>query len=217
MEWYGPQGRSVRAHVRLRWLTCPVTRLAELVPAGSRVLDWGCGHGLVALAVAADDPTALVAGRDVDPVKVASANAATAAAGVGDRVAFEVVPVAGRPEGEWDVIVMSDVLYLQAPADQEALVRSGAGALAPGGLLVCKELGTKPAWKRAVCRAQEQLAVRVLRITAAGSGIADFPTPERVSAWMADEGLVVEALQMDRGYHAPHVAVVGRRAERADS
>src|ERR1700712_4499139 len=81
------------------------------------------------------------------------------------EVAFIVGTALEVPAGPWDAIVVVDVLYLLDGEAQHRLLDAAAAQLAPGGVLVVKEMSHHPAWKFAWNRAQEQLAVRVLRIT----------------------------------------------------
>ncbi|MFN8019693.1 MAG: hypothetical protein U0P45_16455 [Acidimicrobiales bacterium] len=108
--------------------------------------------------------------------------------------------------------MIDDVLYLLDPVDQEALVRAAARSLAPGGTLVAKEMDHAPRWKHLATRGQEVLAVRVARVTHTSGPLHAAPTPSQMAAWMAEEGLGVRELRLDRGYHVPHAAAVGRRA-----
>ena len=105
----------------------------------------------------------------------------------------------------------TDVLYLLAPERQERLVRAAAAALAPGGVVLCKEMDGAPRWKARLVDVQERLTVGRLSVSATADGLQPYPPPDRVAGWLAAEGLAVEVRRVDRRYHAPHVAVVGRR------
>ncbi len=215
LRLYRGQGAGTRLRTALRWRTAPLDRVAGLLPATGTVLDWGCGHGLVALQAARRSPEVQVVGCEIDGAKVRSATAAAAAAGLSDRVAFEVVDAAARPSGSWDGIVLCDVLYLQAPGDRSDLVAAAAAALAPGGVLVCKEVDRTPRWKWVLCSFQEQISVRILRITRPGTGLGELPDPAEVAAWMGAAGLAVERVPLGWGSHVPHVALLGRRSATA--
>jgi ubiquinone/menaquinone biosynthesis C-methylase UbiE len=62
--------------------------------SGGRVLDAGCGEGWSAITLARAFPQAHVHGVDMDEASIAEARENAAAAGVSDRVTFEVADVA---------------------------------------------------------------------------------------------------------------------------
>ena len=113
------------------------------------------------------------------------------------------------PDGPWDAAVFVDVLYLLPATEQRRLITEAVAALAPGGVVVIKEMGTEPAWKVRWNTAQETLAVKVLRITEGGS--FDFVAPAVMAGWLAELGLEVEARRLDAGRVHPHHLLVGRR------
>ena len=203
------EGRGVRAHVAVRWLSCPFDRLLdETRPAlHGRVLDYGCGHGLLTHRIAAGaGEGSEVLGVDIDAGKVATATR-TAASG---RPAFRVNGPGEIPDGPWDAIVVVDVLYLLAEPARTDLLRGLAGALGPGGTLVLKEMAAEPAPKAALMRVQERLAVNVMRLTK-GEALA-FTSAERLADQLAGLGLAVTTKRIDRGYPHPHHLVIARRA-----
>jgi 2-polyprenyl-3-methyl-5-hydroxy-6-metoxy-1,4-benzoquinol methylase len=194
-----------RLHVRIRRRSFPLDAVVAAVPSG-RVLEIGCGHGLVSMTLAAD-PTREVTGIDVDERKLEVAR--HAATTCGRAVTFATGDAGEPPSGPWDAVVVVDVLYLVPPAAQRATLARLADTLAPGGTLVVKEMATTPRWKRRWNHAQETLAVRVLRFTS-GSVIAPTPT-ETMATWLTDLGLSVTHTPLDRGYLHPHAMLVARR------
>lgn len=211
LPWYRSTGLATRWHVAGRWLTGPFGPIEALLPEAGRILDWGCGHGVLAIWAAALAEGRTIEGVDIDGAKLLVAQDAAARAGVSDRMVLRTVLHDATPDGQWDAIVLNDVLYLMDPTHQEQVVRAAARSVAPGGLVVCKELGRRPGWKWRLSRLQEHLAVRGLRITATGHGLQAFPEPDAVAGWLAGEGLSTTVDRLDRGYHVPHVAVLGRR------
>ncbi len=203
---------GVRAHVRLRWWTCPFRAVVAQVPAAGRVLEVGCGHGVFSLLAAVSAPGRSVVGVDVDERKVPHARAATARARAGGAdVDITVARPGDLPPGPWDAIVVIDVAYLLDASTQRQLIEECAAHLAPGGVLAMKEMALAPAWKFRWNRVQETLAVRVLGITVGGE--MTFVDPAEMGDWMSAEGLEVRHLPLHKGYPHPHHLVVGRRPE----
>jgi 2-polyprenyl-3-methyl-5-hydroxy-6-metoxy-1,4-benzoquinol methylase len=206
---YGDAPRGDRFHVRLRWWTCPFAAVEAAVPAAGRVLEVGCGHGLLSLYLALRSPDRIVTGVDIDEHKIALAKGAAGRLGSdGPDVSFAVVEPDGFADGSFDAIVIADVLYLlRADARRELLARC-VEHLGPGGVLIVKETDRVPRWKGAVTVAQERLATGVLRITEGDE--VEFAPPSEFVDQLRAAGLEVTLERVDRGYVHPHVLISGR-------
>lgn len=119
--------------------THPTTRLclswlAAQPLAGKRVLDYGCGSGILALAAAMLGARA-VWGTDIDPQAVEAARANSRANGVADAVAQYTLPdalPAGR-DATFDIVlanILANPLKLLAPALVSRVAAGGALVLA---------------------------------------------------------------------------------------
>jgi SAM-dependent methyltransferase len=84
---------------------------AARLSAGAAVADVGCGYGGPAIAMAQAFPASTFTGFDVDDASVARARKAALAAGVADRVSFEVVAAADVPAGPYDLVTFIDSLH----------------------------------------------------------------------------------------------------------
>ena len=201
-----------RFHTVMRWWTAPFAVLEHEVPLAGDILEVGCGHGVFSTYLAITSRARRVVGVDIDADKIALARAAADRldAGEGD-VSFQVSPSGEVPtiDGGWRAIVFADVLYLLPRQRREALLAECAAALAPGGLLVVKEVDTVPPVKAKLAQWQEVLATRVLKIT--DGEALDFPSSAELEGVVAGLGLSTMAKHIDRGYLHPHCVVLGTR------
>jgi SAM-dependent methyltransferase len=201
-----------RAHVHVRWRTCPLVDVAARVPTRGRILDVGCGHGLFAAYLALDAPARDVVGIDLDARKLDESSARVVRArDAGARLTLKVGAPGAVPDGPWDAVTVVDVLYLLNAAAQRDLLARAAAQLAPGGRLLVKEMAPSPRWKARWNVVQETLAVRVAGLTASAAAGFVFVDPAEMAGWLEAEGLAVERVRLDRGYPHPHHLLVAER------
>lgn len=209
IELYDDAPRGDRIHTRVRWWTCPFPAIVREVPATGRVLEVGCGHGLLSFLLALGSDRA-VTGIDHDPHKIELAAAAAANLRPGEAdISFSATALEELGDEPWDAVVIADVLYLLAPDDRTALLRRMASLIGPRGVLVVKEAGRQPVWKWRVSELQERLATGALGITK-GETVQFAPVDEIVAPLVAS-GLTVRHERVDRGYPYAHYLLVGRR------
>jgi predicted unusual protein kinase regulating ubiquinone biosynthesis (AarF/ABC1/UbiB family)/SAM-dependent methyltransferase len=180
------------------------------VPLDGRVLEVGCGHGLLSAYLAISGAAREVVGVDIDQHKIDLAQAAARDLAPGEaHLRFARVEPGGFAEGRWDTIVIADVLYLLDAYDKRALLESMVDHLADGGSVVIKETDVLPRWKAAINRVQEYAATRVLRITQGAT--LDFEPAAALAAALERMGLDARVERVDRGYPHPHALIVGTR------
>ncbi len=212
-ELYAGAPKRDRLHVRGRWKSCPVDAVHRAVPRNGRVLEVGCGHGLVSAYLALAEPAREVTGVDIDARKIELAAAAQKRLQPNEgTLSFRHEPAGEVPDGPWDAIVIVDVLYLLSRAAEKALLAACAAQLAPGGTLVLKETDVRPRWKHWVAKSQEVVATKIARITE-GDDLAFTPIADLEGA-MKSFSLDTVVRPVHQGYLHPHTLIVGVRAQR---
>jgi SAM-dependent methyltransferase len=123
-------GLAYRAYLLQEWIPALEGVEAKL-RAGARVADVGCGYGTATVLLAAAFPASTFVGFDYHVESIERGRANAAAAGVSDRVRFEVASATDFPGGDYDLIACFDALHdLGDPAAAASHVRS---ALASDG------------------------------------------------------------------------------------
>src|SRR5258708_5424588 len=119
----------------------------DLPPAGP-VLDIGCGFGLFSLYYAATGPARFLRGLDVSARRVAMARRAAQRLGL-DNVAYEQGDARDfKGDAEVSAAYMLDIVHHLPPDTVPPLLAQLRRCLAPGGLLLVKDVDTRPAPKR---------------------------------------------------------------------
>lgn len=158
---YGGASRWSRNFVRGKLLTDPATpavlRLASEAGGFGSVADLGCGRGQVGLALLLAGLAERVEGLDLDPAKIADANAA--AAGLPARYAVADLGTAEVPES--DTVVIFDVL-LQMPetAQRPLLARMAAAARRR---VIIRAFDPDAGWRARLGAAMEAAGMRIRR------------------------------------------------------
>jgi len=199
---------SERFHVHARAFSAPLEAVASRVPAGGRVADVGCGHGLLSALLALGDSRRIVHGVDPDPRKIEWARSGP---GRLPNVRAEVGTVESLAEqhaGQFDAVVVSDVLYLLPVERWPGFLREARRLLRPGGRLLLKEAEGDLSWKHLKCLAQEVVMVKLLGRTKAGGALVLQPR-EAMRALLRQAGFTPrETVELGEGYSTPHILYV---------
>ena len=133
--------------------THPSTRLlaewlAEHISGGERVLDVGCGSGVLALA-AARLGAAEAVGIDIEPAAVSAAEANARRNGLDAVASFGVVPVGGAELGTYDVVVANITTGVLMPLAGDIAERVALGGwLAISGISAAQTSSVAAAYRR---------------------------------------------------------------------
>ncbi len=98
------------ANLVAAWLPA-LDGVVEKLERGATVADVGCGHGASTILMAQAFPNSRFVGSDYHRESIETAEARATAAGVGDRVSFEVTPAQGFAGSGYDLVTMFDCLH----------------------------------------------------------------------------------------------------------
>jgi 2-polyprenyl-6-hydroxyphenyl methylase/3-demethylubiquinone-9 3-methyltransferase len=206
---YRDQSRFVRAFVWTRHMLAPLERVALEVPSHGRILDLGCGHGLFTNLLAAGSRSRQLLGVDPSPAKIAVARRSSA--GLANVRYFQGhIDDVEEDEDDFQAITILDVLYLLPDAQALSVLRRCRQLLAPQGVLLVKTNDTRPLWKYAVVRAEEELMVRVLGFTHGGQ--LHFRGANAYVALLRQAGFEARMRDLDCWLPVPHRLFVCRPA-----
>lgn len=145
-DWKDPANvqRWINSHARgnpqrAEHLALVLELLATLQMDGHRVLDLGCGDGIVAAMLLERFPTAHVTGVDSSPPMLDAAAARLAAYPGRWAVqpgALEALGALDLPAGGFDAAIGVQSIHHLSGDEKQALFRTVAGLLRPGGLFV---------------------------------------------------------------------------------
>ena len=105
--------------------------VVDRLQAGARVADIGCGHGSSTVLMAEAFPRSTFVGSDYHAQSVATAQERAGAAGVGDRVRFEVAAATEVGGAGYDLVTMFDCLHDMG--DPVGAARHVRDVIAPDG------------------------------------------------------------------------------------
>lgn len=210
--WFAPPALEVfaslpwreRLFVRARLASAPLDEIASRV-RGGRMLDVGCGHGVLCALVSQRLPATFVMGIDPDPRKIDWARASIGRRPLTDFRTTTVEALALVEAASFDTITVADVLYLLPERDHHGFLVACHRLLKPGGSLLLKEAEDDGGWRTAKALAQERLMVRLLRRTRSSGGLG-FSTREQLGCELQVAGFRVEnVVSLARFSTTPHV------------
>ena len=179
-----------RALIHGRAFLSDLAFVDRYVPRHGFIVDLGCGHGLFANLLAEAAGGRRVLGIDLDERKIDVARSTIAGR---EALRFEVGDIVHESPPKCDAITIVDVLYLLPPADQEAVLRKAAAALAENAPLIVKAQERSPGPRYALTYTQE-LVTAALGLSR-GRGF-HFQTRADATAMFDRAGFLVDVIEM---------------------
>ena len=147
-ELYRDAKPGIKYKQAYRPYICPFHLLVDYVPSGASVLDVGCGAGLFILLMARLGRIRSGVGFDADEVAIHAAQDAAAKLLNRAPIYFEQQSTHDRwPKSQFDVVSIIDVMHHLPPEKQPDLIAVAAEHLNEGGLLLYKDMASRPLWR----------------------------------------------------------------------
>jgi 2-polyprenyl-3-methyl-5-hydroxy-6-metoxy-1,4-benzoquinol methylase len=133
--------------VHYRPVISPFEPIIEAVPIGARVLDIGAGNGLLLFLLRKNGWLGTGVGIDIAEHEIATGTKALAALDV-KNVQLRVLDDLSQLEPEsFDVVTVIDVMHHVPPLKQAEFFKNALQRVAPGGLLIYKDMCKRPHWR----------------------------------------------------------------------
>lgn len=181
---------------------------AALIPGGARILDLGCGQGLLAALLIATPATRNATYRGIE---LMARDVARAHQALGARCGVEQGDIRVADFGTADVVVILDVLHYMSLAEQHEVLRRVRQALSGGGVLLLR-VGDAAAGLPFRISYWVDWTVALAR----GHGATRFHC-RSVAQWrtaLEALGFTVQAEPMSRGTPFANVLLTARNAKR---
>lgn len=154
--------RIVRAYCKIRFLIIRqgfLDEIGQYLPAAGTVLDVGCGFGLFSLYFAGSGRERHLTGFDLNASRIDTARRAANYLGL-SNVKFACADARTyMPEQTFDAIYALDLLHHLPQAMVPEFIERLHQRLRPSGVLVLKDVNSRPAYKRWFTLALDRLMV----------------------------------------------------------
>ena len=208
---YKNTGISNLIYVWIKLKICPLLKLEKYVPQKGKILDLGCGIGLFANIMVLSSSQRVVEGSDIDGRKTSIARKTVNSRNNHNFRVKSIFDISQAKNHKYDAIVISDVLYLIPLPQYENLFKTCFNMINSGGLLIVKEIDTRPYWKYFFTLFQETLAVKVLKLTFSYDKKFKFYSSGVFNKMLRDIFSEVKYVRLDKGYAYPHIAYICKK------
>ena len=197
----------IRLYSRIRFQIIPQSFIDDFgkhLPESGKIIDFGCGFGLFSLYYAGQCPQRFIIGVDLDPHRIQVARQAAKKLGI-QNLRYEVADATEWQTDEtFSGIYAFDLIHHLPEECHEAMIQKWRGLLKPGGVLIIKDVSTRPAWKRMFTYILDRLMVR--------SSPVHYRSPEEMGDMLTKAGLRWQSFEV-KDYlpysHILYVASVG--------
>lgn len=190
----------------IRPLTCNFSEIEKYIPKKGKILDVGCGHGLLAKLIASKSLKRSVLGIDPSVLKINAAETENKF----DNLTFKVNHL-GDIKEKFDCIVIVDVLYLFPQSLKIEFIKKARSLLNKEGKLILVENGDGKELIFKILRLQETLMTKVIKYTRSEYGGLHFLSAGGYEKIFLKLGLKIEVMTNIKSILPyPHFLIVAK-------
>lgn len=171
----------------------------EQIPSSGKLLDYGCGHGLLLCLCHIHRPNLELIGLDPDQRKKA----------IIQEIPFiQVIQDPEEMHSRVSCALFSDVFYAISKEEHGKVLDSVSNKIEGQGIIIVKEIIDRPILKAIFNKAHEILTMHILKITK-GSMI-ELRSSNYYIELLNNYGCSTKSFPIDKGYIWPHFMLVGK-------
>jgi SAM-dependent methyltransferase len=196
----------------LRRYIVPLSYIGQLVPDGGRVLELGCGQGLLIQEFAARVDT--VVGIDYDARKCQMARQALERFSNVKILESRIEPYLETiPSATIASIILADTLSSMADEAQNYILKESLRCLRPSGLLLLKIIDCKPYWKRAFSLFLSSVIYKGMRLSLSDGQSFHYRPRGDYTQLLSSLGMEVDERILHKQLHhpIPHVVLIATK------
>jgi 2-polyprenyl-3-methyl-5-hydroxy-6-metoxy-1,4-benzoquinol methylase len=141
LDRYRPLSTWESFYLRTRWRLCPFEVVESYVPRKGRILDFGCGYGMLSNFLGLKSPERQVLGIDLNKARIEVAKRSSKGH---PEVCFQLGDVRDFQGIPFDAVVVTDVLHHIDEANVRVLLRIIRSCLSDHGTLVVLDVDRSP-------------------------------------------------------------------------
>jgi 2-polyprenyl-3-methyl-5-hydroxy-6-metoxy-1,4-benzoquinol methylase len=141
LDRYRPLSTWESFYLRTRWRLCPFEAVESHVPRKGRILDFGCGYGMLSNFLALKSPDRQVLGTDLNKARIEVAKRSSKGH---PEVCFQLGDVRDFQGIPFDAVVMTDVLHHIDDDNVRVLLQIIRSCLSDQGTLVVLDVDRSP-------------------------------------------------------------------------
>lgn len=132
-----------KIYVFLRSIILPLSQIETLLPKNGSILDIGCGYGFTTIYFAKKNKNRILTGSEINSDKI---NIAKQASKNIKNISFKVNNLLPKNK-KFDTIIAIDLLHHISTIEKEIFIKNCNQSLNKNGLLIIKDIDTKPFYK----------------------------------------------------------------------